>query len=199
MFPDAAKSKLDLTQVAAAFNHKFADPSGLSTIERRAAFLGQLAHESAFFTAVSENLNYSSTGLLKTFKKYFPTKELADKYARKPVEIGNRVYADRMGNGNEASGDGYKFRGRGFIQLTGKNNYKSAGLDLKVDLLANPDYAITPQGAVDTALWFWNKNSLNGYADREDIRGMTKAINGGFNGLDERIANIETAKRILST
>lgn len=198
MFPGAAKSKLDLDQVAAIISGLFADPAGLSTIERRAAFLAQLAHESASFTAITENLNYSAVGLQKTFKKYFPTPELAAQYAKKPAAIANKVYANRMGNGDEASGDGYNYRGRGFIQLTGKKNYTYCGIDLKRDLLTNPDHVATIGGAIDSALWFWKKNNLNSYSDREDIREQTKVINGGYNGLDERLANYAKAKEVLS-
>jgi putative chitinase len=199
MFPNAAKSKLDLDTLLNALNHAFSDPAGLSTLERRAAFLAQLAHESGEFCLNKENLNYSATGLLKTFKKYFPTQELADQYAKKPEKIANRVYANRMGNGDEASGDGFKFRGRGFLQLTGKSNYLAAGKSIGVDLVANPDYVASSQGAIDSALWFWKTNSLNSYADRDDIKGMTKVINGGMNGLDERIAFYDRAKSILPT
>lgn len=202
MFPAASKSKLDMDAVVTKLNHVFHDagnPAGMYTLERRAAFLAQLAHESAQFTAFVENLNYSTTALQKVFKKYFPTKELADAYARKPAKIANRVYANRMGNGDEASGDGYAFRGRGFLQLTGKNNYTKCGLDLGVDLLKDPDYLMTPDGAVDSALWYWKANNLNNYADHEDIKGQTKVINGGYNGLDERIAFYNKAKSVLST
>jgi putative chitinase len=202
IFPNAPKSKLDLDAVADKINHVFHDaghPAGMYTLERRASFLAQLGHESAEFTAIKENLNYSSAALQKVFKKYFPTKELADAFARKPEKIANRVYADRMGNGNEASGDGYKFCGRGFLQLTGKSNYVKCGLSLGIDLVANPDYLATPDGAVDSALWFWKVNSLNTYADHDDIKGQTKIINGGYNGLDERIALYEKAKIVLTT
>ena len=202
MFPNAKKSKLDLNAVVAKLNSVFYDvnnSAAMSSLERRAAFLAQLAHESASFTAISENLNYSAVGLMKTFKKYFPTQELADQYAKKPMAIANRVYAKRMGNGDEASGDGWKYRGRGFLQLTGKKNYTAAGLDLGVDMINDPDYATTPEGAVNTALWYWKKNNLNIYSDVENIREMTRIINGGYNGLDERIANYNKAKEILLT
>lgn len=188
--------------VADKLNHVFHDaghPAGMYSLERRASFLAQLAHESAEFTAVVENLNYSSAALQKVFGKYFPTKELADAYARKPTKIASRVYANRMGNGDEASGEGYLFRGRGFLQLTGKSNYTRCGTYIGVDLVKNPDYLMTPVGAIDSALWFWGVNSLNRYADVDDIKGQTKVINGGYNGLDERIAFYEKAKKVLST
>ena len=199
MFPDAAKSKLDIDALIVAVNHAFADPVGLTTIERRAAFLAQLAHESGQFTLNKENLNYSAAGLQKTFKKYFPTPELAAQYAKNPVKIANKVYANRIGNGDEASGDGFKFRGRGFLQITGRENYTKCGVALGVDLTVNPDYLLTSAGAIDSALWFWKLHSLNSYADRDDIRGQTLVINGGYNGLDERVAFYNKAKTILST
>jgi len=199
MFPDAAKSKLDIDALIVAANHAFADPVGLTTIERRAAFLAQLAHESGQFTLNKENLNYSAAGLQKTFKKYFPTPELANEYAKNPVKIANKVYANRIGNGDEASGDGFKFRGRGFLQITGRENYTKCGVALGVDLTVNPDYLLTSAGAIDSALWFWKLHSLNSYTDRDDIRGQTLVINGGYNGLDERVAFYNKAKTILST
>jgi putative chitinase len=202
IFPRAVKTPLDMTelifQLQVALN-SLVDDFGHNSLYRQAAFLAQCGHESAQYTAVVENLNYSQDGLRKIFGKYFPTDELAAQYARQPEKIANRVYANRMGNGNEASGEGFKFRGRGLIQLTGKDNYTKCGKDLGVDLMANPDYLKSPEGAVKSALWFWNRNSLNTYADVEDIRGMTKRINGGYNGLDERIAYYKKAKSVLST
>ena len=202
IFPDAAKSKLDMDALADKLNHVFHDsghPANMYTLERRASFLAQLAHESGQFTLNKENLNYSAAGLQKTFKKYFPTLELANEYAKNPVKIASRVYASRMGNGDEASGDGFKFRGRGFLQITGKDNYTKCGVFLNVDLIANPDYLLTSAGAIDSALWFWKLHSLNSYADHDDIKGQTLVINGGYNGLDERVAFYNKAKTILST
>jgi len=180
-------------------NDVFDNPNGLSTLNRRASFLAQCAHESMQFTVVSENLNYSAEGLQRTFKKYFPTPQLADTYARKPQMIANRVYANRMENGPESSGDGWRFRGRGFIQLTGKRNYRLAGNNLGINLLEDPDYiSRSPIGAIETALWFWTINNLNSYADRNDIKGQTLKINGGYNGLEERVRYYERAKQILA-
>jgi putative chitinase len=198
MFPNSAKSKLDLDLLVAVLDDAFTN-GVLKTLNRRASFLAQCAHESGQFTVISENLNYSAAGLQKVFKKYFPTPELANQYARKPQMIANRVYANRMENGSEASGDGWKFRGRGFIQLTGKRNYRLCGTDLKLNLLEDPDYVSrSPVGAVESALWFWQRNNLNMYADRDDLKGQTYVINGGFNGLAERLKYYENAKRVLS-
>ena len=199
IFPNAVKSKLDIGLMVAVLNDVFQNPSGLSTLNRRASFLAQCAHESGEFTVVSENLNYSAAGLQKVFGKYFPTPQLAAQYARKPQMIANRVYANRMENGPETSGDGWKFRGRGFIQLTGKRNYRLAGLDLGLKLLDDPDYVSrSPIGAIETALWFWKVNDLNRYADRNDLRGQTIKINGGLNGYEERLDYYEHAKKVLS-
>jgi len=204
MFPGAARSTLDLVDLSwhlsVVLNSLIGDLDfSEKVLYRQAAFLAQTAHESASFTAVKENLNYSAIGLRKIFPKYFPTDELAAQYARQPWKIANRVYANRMGNGDEASGDGWKYRGRGLIQLTGKNNYVSCGTDIGKDLTADPLWLESPEGAVKSALWYWNKNSLNTYADAEDIRGMTKRINGGYHGLDDRLQKYERAKQVLST
>lgn len=153
-------------------------------------FLAQCAHESAGFTVLTENLNYSAQALLKVFPKYFNSANVSE-YARNPEKIANRVYANRMGN--NSNGDGWKYRGRGYIQLTGKNNYKSFAQYLKdenisgiQDPLDNPDELSQMLCAMQSAVWFWNKNNLNVYADKDDISGCTKVINGGFNGLQER-------------
>lgn len=165
---------------------------GFNTVNRLAMFLAQCAHESAGFTVLSENLNYSAQGLLKVFPKYFNTSNV-NEYARHPEKIANRVYANRMGN--TAPDDGWRYRGRGYIQLTGKNNYKSFAQFLKdenvsgiQDPLDNPDELSKTLGAMQSAVWFWNKNNLNTYADKDDISGCTKVINGGYNGLQERKA-----------
>lgn len=197
IFPKAANSKLDMDLLCTVLNDTFTN-GPLNTLNRRASFLAQCAHESGQFTVISENLNYSAAGLQKVFKKYFPTLELANQYARKPQMIANRVYANRMENGNEASGDGWRYRGRGFIQLTGKRNYRLCGTDLKINLLEDPDYlSRSPVGAVESALWFWQRNNLNSYADRDDLKGQTYIINGGYNGLEERLAYYEKAKQVL--
>lgn len=155
---------------------------------RLAHFLAQVAHESNNFAAKEENLNYSDTGLMKVFKKYF-TPELAKEYARKPERIANRVYACRMGNGDRPSGDGWKYRGRGYIQLTGKDNYAAFNLEVNENILENPDLVATKY-ALFSAGWFWYSKRLNELADHGAhdliITSITRKINGGINGLDDR-------------
>lgn len=158
---------------------------GIDTPGRQAMFLAQCGHESGQFSVVEENLNYRAETLLKVFPKYFRDVDPND-YARQPEKIANRVYSSRMGNGDESSGDGYRYRGRGLIQLTGKNNYVKCGDALGVDLTENSDYLSTPEGAARSAAWFWSANGLNKFADANDNLGATKRINGGTNGLDER-------------
>jgi putative chitinase len=152
---------------------------------RIAGFLAQTSHESGKYKFLTENLNYSDKGLLKTFPKYFNESNVME-YARKPEAIANRVYANRMGNGDEASGDGWRYCGRGLIQLTGKNNYQAFANSEQMNIEEVPDYLITYVGAVRSALWFWNKNNLNDTADAGDLLMMTKKINGGTHGLAER-------------
>ena len=157
----------------------------VNTQLRIAHFMAQIEHESNL-KPVSENFNYSADGLMITFKKYFPNPTMANFYAKKPIKIANRVYADRMGNGNETSGDGYKFRGRGFIQITGKSNYLVLSKDTKINCYNNPDLLLEEANSMISALWFWQKNKLNDLADKNDIVGITKKINGGTNGLEHR-------------
>jgi predicted chitinase len=164
----------------------------IDTRTRLAHFLGQLFHESGYLRHTVENLNYSTEGLLKTFRKYF-TPDLARTYARQPERIANRVYALRMGNGDERSCDGWKFRGRGLVQVTGKDNYRALGKWLGVDLLSNPDRVAT-EYAAHSAVWFWTVNNLNRWADTDDVTLVTKIINGGTNGLADRIALTNRAK-----
>ena len=157
----------------------------LSTTMRQAYFFSQLAHESAVFTVMEENLNYSSTGLLKVFPKYFNASNVHT-FAREPQAIANRVYANRMGNGTEESGDGWRYRGRGYIQLTGKSNYSAFARSVNMSLEDVIAYAGTVEGAAASAAWFWNQNKLNRFADAGDYVGLTRAINGGLNGLEHR-------------
>lgn len=165
----------------------------IDTPLRVAAFIAQCGHESAGFTVLKENLNYGAPGLMATFKKYFPTQELADQYARQPERIANRVYANRMGNGNEASGDGWRYCGRGLIQLTGKNNYTAFANNIDTPLEDIPAYLTTFEGAIQSACWFWNTNNLNQYADAGDTLTLTKRINGGTHGLEDRTARYNRA------
>lgn len=164
---------------------------------RIAGFIAQVAHESGGFNAVAENLNYGYKGLLGVFKKYFPTEELAKQYERQPEKIANRVYANRMGNGDEASGDGYKHRGRGLIQLTGKDNYTrfAKAMDMTIDEAIA--YLETTQGAVESAGWFWNTNKLNDLCDKNDFITLTKRINGGTIGLEDRKHHYDTVLEAL--
>jgi putative chitinase len=158
---------------------------GITTPQRQAMFLSQLAHESGNFQFTSENLNYSADALRRVFGKYFPTDAEAQEYARQPERIANRVYANRMGNGDESSGDGWKYRGRGLIQLTGKDNYAAFSLEAKNNALQNPDLVAEPEMAVESAGWFWATNRLNQIADTGDVKAVRRRVNGGFNGLED--------------
>ena len=158
----------------------------IDTPKRVAAFMAQCGHESGGFTLMQENLNYSAKGLVGTFKKYFPTEAHAKPYERKPEMIANRVYANRMKNGDEASGDGFRFRGRGLIQLTGRDNYTRFAEALDMSIEDTVRYLETPNGAVASAGWFWDNNKLNQFCDRDDFVTLTKRINGGTIGLEDR-------------
>lgn len=157
----------------------------INTPLRLSHFWAQLEHESDL-KPISENLNYSIEGLMKIFKKYFPTIDSTKGYARQPQKIANKVYANRMGNGNEASGDGWKYRGKGFIQVTGKSNYELLSKDTGIDYIKYPEKLLNEADALISALWFWKKNGLNKWADKDDVIGVTKVINGGTNGLTHR-------------
>ena len=171
----------------------------INTPLRLAHFLSQCAHESGGFKLVYEGLNYSAKGLRTTFSKYFPG-TLSESYARRPQMIANRVYASRIGNGDEASGDGYKFRGRGYIQLTGKANYVEFDKVVVEDVLASPNLVAT-QYPLLSAAWFWNKNNLNAIADKGDsvdiVTAITKRVNGGINGLPDRIKHFDEYYALL--
>ena len=158
--------------------------NGINTAIRLSHFFAQLAHESGL-KPISENLNYSEKGLLNIFSKYFNSITVKQ-YARKPQLIANKVYANRGGNGDEKSGDGWKYRGRGFIQITGRYNYQMLTNDTKIDFINNPDLLLQEPNAIISALWFWDKKNINRFADKDDIKGVTKAINGGYNGLKDR-------------
>jgi putative chitinase len=174
---------------------------GVNTPLRLAHFLAQCGHESGGFRLTQENLNYSAKGLMGIFKKYFPTQALADAYARKPEKIANRVYGNRMGNGPETSGEGFKFRGRGYIQLTGKQNYTAFDAAVPDDILANPDLVSTKH-ALASAAWFWKKNGLNLIADTgsstEVVTKITKRVNGGTIGLADRIKHFKEYHALLA-
>ena len=168
----------------------------ISTPERQAAFIGQCAHESGNFKILQENLNYSAEGLMKTWPSRFPTKEVADQYARQPAKIAGKVYNGRMGNTSEE--EAAKYLGRGLIQLTGKENYANCGSGIGVDLLADPTLLLDPRYATLSAGWFWNKKGLNALADAGDAVTITKRINGGALGLDDRLAKTDKALRVLA-
>ena len=159
---------------------------GVNTPIRIAHFMAQIEHESGL-KPISENLNYSRLGLVETFKKYFKDMATAQAYANKPEMIANRVYANRMGNGNEQSGDGWKYRGRGFLQITGRENYLLLSKDTRIDFIEKPDLLLEEANAMISALWFWKRNNLNSFADKDDIIGLTKRVNGGLNGIKHRI------------
>jgi len=172
----------------------------INTKLRVAAFLAQCAHESGNFRAIKENLNYRWETLRKLFPKYFPTDDLAKQYASMPNKqeaIANRIYGGRMGNGPEESGDGYRYCGRGLIQLTGRNNYQSFALSIDTPIEEIPEYLETFEGAVQSGCWFWETNNLNVWADNGDIKELTRRINGGFIGLDDRIKHYNHALHVL--
>ena len=180
-------------------------PSVMSTFKidtalRLSHFLAQCGHESAGFKAVQENLNYGAKGLLGIFKKYFPTEAKALQYERKPEKIANLVYGSRMGNGDETSGDGYRFRGRGYIQLTGKNNYAAFGKAINENIAANPDLVATKYPLLSAA-WFWSSNGLNTLADKgaddASVTAITKRVNGGTIGLPDRIKHFKEYYTLL--
>lgn len=164
--------------------------------QRLAMFIAQTAHESANFTRLSENLNYSQQGLLLVFPKYFNI-ITAKTYARNPEKIANRVYANRMGNGDQTSGDGWKYRGKGLIQLTGKNNHLKFANYMNKTLVDTIDFLLTKKGAVESACWFWKINNLNLLSDKGDIIAVTKIINGGTNGLQDRQSRYNKAINFL--
>ena len=177
----------------------------IDTPRRVAAFIAQCAHESGGFSVLQENLNYKPQALRRLFSKYFPDDAIAGQYCAKPNKqeaIANRIYANRMGNGDESSGDGYRFRGRGLIQLTGRSNYQNFadsievdGRPLKIDEV--PAYLETFEGAAQSACWFWETNNLNKWADDGDILTLTKRINGGTIGLEDRKKHYEHALHVL--
>jgi putative chitinase len=173
------------------------DDYEINTPLRVAHFIAQCAHESGNFVFVKENLNYKAASLQAVFKKYFPTAELAAQYANRPERIANRVYANRMGNGDEASGDGWRYCGRGLIQLTGKDNYTFFAGSLEISTEEASEYLQTFEGAAQSACWYWEQNNLNRFADANDVRGLTRAINGGYIGLEDRQKHTEHALHIL--
>ena len=171
------------------------DKYGMNTPIRQASFIGQCQHESNNFKTLEENLHYSAAGLMRVWPSRFPSADVANQYANNPEKIANKVYAGRMGNTEE--GDGWAYHGRGLIQLTGRDNYKNCGDALGLALITNPELLAMPRGAALSAGWFWNKHGINELADAKDFETMTKRINGGTLGLDDRIAKINKALEIL--
>jgi putative chitinase len=169
----------------------------ITTPQRVAAFIAQCAHESGGFKALKENLNYQAASLCRVWPRLFPTIEIANQYAHKPEMIANRAYGNRMGNGDEASGDGYRYCGRGLIQLTGKDNYTAFAESIETPIEDLPEYLSTFEGAVQSAAYFWSENNLNQYADSGDILTMTKRINGGTIGLEDRKKHYAHALHVL--
>ncbi len=173
----------------------------INTPLRLAHFLAQCGHESGGFRVTQENLNYSAKGLMGIFKKYFPTEAIANAYQRQPQKIANKVYANRMSNGDEASGDGFKFRGRGYIQLTGRANYTSFGKSIGEDIASNPD-VVSGKYALLSAAWFWSNNGLNKLADGGAtdavVTTITKRVNGGTIGLPDRIKHFKEYYHLLA-
>ena len=167
----------------------------INTPKRQACFIGQTMHESGGYKHLVENLNYSAAALMRTWPSRFPDMDTAEKYERNPIKIAGKVYSGRMGNTSEE--EAQKYIGRGLIQLTGKENYANCGLGLGVDLLGNPDWLSTPQYAALSAGWYWNKRNINSDADRMDIESMTKKINGGLIGIEDRKAKIEMVSKYL--
>ncbi len=161
---------------------------GIDTGLRQAAFLAQLAHESGQLRALVENLNYSAEALLRVFPRHFDAGQAAT-YARQPQRIAARAYANRMGNGDETSGDGWRYRGRGLIQITGHDNYAACGTAIGLDLIAQPELLEQPGPAARSAAWFWHNHDLNRLADARDIEAITRRINGGLTGLEDRKAH----------
>lgn len=179
------------------------DRFGIDTAPRRAAFLAQVAHESARFARLTENLNYSALALSRTWPTRFRGDDgqpnpLARRLKNRPSSIANEVYSARLGNGDAETGDGWRYRGRGLIQITGRNNYRDCGEALRVDLLADPDVLTSPLYASLSAGWYWDARRLNVFADRGDVEGLTRAINGGLNGISDRIALFNAAQRVLA-
>ena len=204
--PHVAGLKLDklkghVPQIVIDSIPEVASKFGINTPLRVAHFLAQCGHESGGFRLTQENLNYSAKGLNGIFKKYFPTEAAAAPYNRNPQKIANKVYSNRMGNGTEASGDGYKFRGRGYIQLTGKENYTAFGKSIGVDIPSNPDL-VASQYALASAAWFFSKNGLHKIADEGAsdlvVTKITKRVNGGTIGLPDRIKHFKEYYSLLS-
>lgn len=186
-------------QITDALNKVFSDNTinDWTSVNRRAGFIAQVSEESGYFHNLEENLNYSANALVRVWPRHFtPADALV--YQHQPEKIANRAYALRIGNGDEASGDGWKYHGRGYLQLTGKSEYQACGLGICMDLENHPELLLQAGPAMESAVWYWTSNHLNTYADHDDIVGMTKAINGGTLGLQDRTTLYNTAKAVLA-
>jgi len=209
----APRIRASTLDVLPAYLNDFCPKYGINSPTRMAAFLAQIAHESGGFTALQENLNYKAQGLVGTFRKHFPTLDIAEQYAGRPEAIANRAYAGKNGNGPESSGDGWRYRGRGLIQITGRNNYAACSRSIYKDeavLLNNPDYLATTIVAVQSACVYWKDHGLNDIADKPAgwtilwkgrqltaFEYITVRINGGLTGLDERLRYWGLAKSVF--
>jgi putative chitinase len=193
---DIAKITLDHAEAIKDAINMAIDKADLSTDERVAAFIAQCGHESDSFRFMEENLNYKAESLCRTWPSHF-NEENAQEYAHQPEKIANRAYANRMGNGDEESGDGWNYRGRGWLETTGKKGYEDLSDATQIDFLSNPDAVATPEGSAISAVVFWEKHNLNKHVDNNDFTGLTKAINGGTIGLDDRMARYEYAMQVL--
>ena len=170
----------------------------INTKERQASFIGQCQHESTNFSRLEEGLNYSASRLMAVWPSRFPNLDVANQYANNPEKLANKVYGGRADLGNTQDGDGFKFHGRGVIQLTGRSNYTVCGQALGIPLDETPELTLQPEWAVMSAGWFWNKKNLNALADSKDYETMTKRINGGLNGFDDRKLKIAKAFEVLN-
>lgn len=189
----------DITFLTSAVNgiNETLSKYNINTPLRISHFLAQIFHESGYLKALKENLNYSAQGLTKTFKKYFINEAAALPYARNQEKIANKVYANRMGNGPESSGDGWKYRGRGVIMITGKDNYTTLSKDTGIDFVKKPQLLEQMDYAIMSGGWYWNKNNLNTIADKDDILTITKRINGGTIGIESRKEILQKIKKIM--
>lgn len=169
----------------------------INTPLRVAHFLSQAGHESASFSVMSENLNYSVKGLMDVFRKYFDSEQKARQYARQPQKIANKVYANRLGNGNEASGDGWRYRGKGCIQITGKINHELYGKNIGVDFVSNPELLLSLPYVIDCAGWYFSVMNLLPVCDNDNVKVLTRKINGGYHGYDDRVKRLMIAKTAL--
>ena len=191
-------AKIDLSHAEALIEplNMAIQKADLSTPARIAAFVAQCGHESDSFRFMEENLNYKAESLCRTWPSHFNV-DNASEYAHQPKKIADRAYANRMGNGDEESGDGWNYRGRGWLQTTGKKGYEELSDATQIDFVSNPDAVATPEGSAVSAAVFWEKHNLNGHVDNNDFVGLTKAINGGTIGLEDRMARFEHAMQIL--